>query len=272
MEDLNPPGTVLESDEEIQQAQKRLRGALNAADSKPLSHEEPFRPSLRAPTAILAVYDDGESRGENIRVRTDQFIIGRTEGNLHIYHDELMSSRHVAITRQTVADQWRWVVTDLQSRNGVFFRVSKAPLSQDSEFLIGSGCYKFQIVQNSEPETAVWNRTQTHGPTTKIYQPELPAGTATIAEVVRGGTGIRVSLTKDQYTIGRLNDCDIPRINDRFTAPVHARLQRSDKGTWMIRNNGARNGVWLRLPQIVIPQGKNCDFQAGEQRFRISFK
>ncbi|XZE56917.1 FHA domain-containing protein [Planctomycetaceae bacterium SH139] len=187
-------------------------------------------------------------------------------------HDELLSSRHAAVTRQRVSGTWRWVITDLQSRNGVFFRVSKAPLSHGSDFLVGNGCYKFELVQKTEPETAAWNNIQAQGPTTRAYQADLPAGTATISEVIRGGTGTRIRLSKDAYTMGRSNTCDIPRSNDPCSAPFHAHLQRSEKGTWMIKNNGSRNGVWLRLPQIVIPQGKNCDFHAGEQRFRLSFR
>lgn len=272
MDAFNPPGTVLESDEEIRRVQQHLRSASTTEKTSKSLDEKPFRPTLRPPVAILTVYDDGENRGESIRIRSDQFIIGRIEGDLRLNHDELLSSRHAAVTRQRVAGQWRWVVTDLQSRNGVFFRVSKAPLNQNSEFLIGGGCYKFHIIQKTEPETAAWNNAQAHGPTTKAYQPDLPAGTAAISEVVRGGTGTRISLVKEQYTIGRATTCDISRANDPFSAQVHAHLQRSEKGTWMIQNNGARNGVWLRLPQIVIPQGKNCDFQAGEQRFRLSFK
>ncbi len=267
MDTANPPGTFLESDEEIKQAQELLK----KSDSK--SHgtvEKLFRPSIRPPVALLTIYDDGRAKGENIRIRNEQFVVGRTEGDLRLGFDEMLSSRHFAITRQVVAGDWRWVVTDLQSRNGVFFRVSKAPLSHESEFLVGGGCYKYQIVQNVEPETTGWNHAQLNGPGTKAYQPELPAGVATLSEIVRGIGGTRTRLAKDLYTIGRSTACDIVRPNDPFAAPVHVHLSRSAKGTWIIQNNGTRNGVWLRLPQIVIPPGKNCDFQAGEQRFRLS--
>jgi pSer/pThr/pTyr-binding forkhead associated (FHA) protein len=270
MEATNPPGTRLESDEEIRQAQQLLRNART--DGKAIAKEKLFQPVVRPPVSILTVYDDGAMRGENIRIRTDQFIIGRTEGDFQLRHDELLSSRHVAVTRQLFAGQWRWVVTDLQSRNGVFFRVSKAPLYRNSEFLIGGGCYQFQVTQRAEPETATWNDTRSQGATTRAYQPDLPAGTATITEVVQGGKGTRLSLVKEVYTIGRSKSCDIVRENDPFAAPTHAQLRRSEKGSWVIHNSQTRNGVWLRLPQIVIPNQRNCDFQAGEQRFRLSLK
>lgn len=272
MESSNPPGTVLESEEEIKRTQELLKNSVSHGSGSH-SHEfveQLYRPSIRPPVALLTIYDDGRSKGENIRIRNEQFVVGRTEGDLKLAFDEMLSSKHFAVTRQMVAGIWRWVVTDLQSRNGVFFRVSKAPLTHDAEFLVGGGCYKYQIVQNVEPETTGWSHAQLNGPSTKAYQPELPAGVATLSEIVRGIGGTRTRLAKDLYTIGRSTACDIVRTNDPFTAPVHVHLSRSAKGTWMIQNNGTRNGVWLRLPQIVIPHGKNCDFQAGEQRFRLS--
>jgi pSer/pThr/pTyr-binding forkhead associated (FHA) protein len=266
--DPNPPGTVLESDDEIKKVQQSLRGSSTA---KRPSSERPFRPSVRPPMAVMTIYDDGRNDGEDIRIRADQFVIGRTEGDLKLPFDELLSSRHVAVTRQVVQGKWRWVITDLQSRNGVFFRVSKAPLNQDGEFLIGRGCYKFQIIQQTGPETAAWDNAGGLAPGTRAFQADLQAGTATITEVVRGGIGSRITLAKDHYTIGSAGDCDIVRGDDPYSAPLHADLRRSERGTWMISNHGSRNGVWLRLPQIVLDRGKNCDFQAGEQRFRLSY-
>jgi len=80
-----------------------------------------------------------------------------------------------------------------------------------------------------------------------------------------------MSLTKDSYSIGTSGDCDIVRIDDSFTESNHATLTRSKKGTWVVQNNNAKNGVWVRLPQIGIDPNGKCEFQAGEQRFKLSF-
>lgn len=64
---------------------------------------------------------------------------------LQLSDDEQISKRHVALTRQLVSGEFRWVVTELQSRNGMFVRVNKAPLSNQAEVLIGSGRYRLDI-------------------------------------------------------------------------------------------------------------------------------
>ena len=75
---------------------------------------------------MLTVCDDGRRDGEIIRIREEQFIVGRSEGDFQLAFDELLSSRHLAISRQLVKGHWRWVVTDLQSKNGVFFSCLKS--------------------------------------------------------------------------------------------------------------------------------------------------
>lgn len=264
-----PLGTVLESNEEIERVRKAIRSQKEAIQTS--STESVFCPTVRPPIAILAVLDDGESSGELIRIRDEQFIVGRTEGDLRLPFDELLSSRHLAINRQIVQGAWRWVITDLQSRNGVFFRVSKAPLSHNTEFLIGGGCYKFQIVQQTCPDTQGWNGINSAPPGTRAFQGDLQPGTATITELLRGGIGSRQTLVKDSYRIGSDVQCDIVRNQDPFTRSEHATLTRSDRGTWVIQNNSTKNGVWIRLPQIGISSGGTCEFQAGEQRFKLSF-
>ena len=44
--------------------------------------------------ALLTVFDDGKTEGEDIRLRGNRFLIGRTEGDLQIPHDNLMSAKH----------------------------------------------------------------------------------------------------------------------------------------------------------------------------------
>lgn len=268
LNDDAPQGTVLESNEEIRRAQEALRGNRNSATHK---QEQTFRPTIRPPVAMLTVYDDGMISGEEIRIRDDQYIVGRTEGDLKLAFDEMLSSRHFAINRHMVNEGWRWVVTDLQSKNGTFFRVSKAPLTHKSEFLVGRGCYKFQIHQQTGPDTQAWIGGKNSSPGTKVLQADVRPGTASISEMVRGGSGVRFNLLKESYAIGSNKNCDVVRADDPFTSPTHALLNRSERGTWMIQNNGTRNGVWLRLTQLGIAFGSTCEFQAGEQRFRLSF-
>src|SRR5579859_5369539 len=163
--------TCLETDEDVMQA---LRANLAAAPNVPApllpaptasAHAAPnaapaalfgyeasaarasnvatWQPALRPPMAILTVFDDGKTDGEKIRLRDGRFVIGRTDGDLVIPHDVMISSRHLEITRQQVGGQIRWVITDLQSTNGLYVRVLRTALADRSEILVGKGRYQF---------------------------------------------------------------------------------------------------------------------------------
>ena len=84
----------------------------------------PFRPVVRPQMAVLVVLDDGRTEGQTIRLRTDSFTIGRTEGDLTIPHDGMISRKHVTIHRRADKGRLRWVLEDLGSQNGTFVRVS----------------------------------------------------------------------------------------------------------------------------------------------------
>src|SRR5207244_10706659 len=119
--------------------------------SQPQSN--PYRPTIRPPIALLTVFDDGKTEGQVIRLRGERFIIGRSEGDLLIPHDELISGRHVEITRHRLGNEHRWVITDLQTRNGLFIRVSRTVLTDKSEFLVGNGRYRFEAANSELPGT-----------------------------------------------------------------------------------------------------------------------
>ena len=138
------------------------------------------------------------------------------KATFNLQFDDLLSARHFAITRQIVKGQWRCVITDLQSRNGLFFRVSKAPLSNKTEFLVGRGCYRYQLNQSSGPSTVSWNNAAETPPGTRTLQADQNPGVATLTEVVRGSQGERISLTKDSYLIGSDHGCEIVRKDDPF--------------------------------------------------------
>ena len=270
--DALPPVTELESNEEIERVRAELRHREASGKSATMARQEqPYRPTVRPPAAILIMCDDGENSGEVFRLRADRFIIGRTEGDLLLPDDEQISSRHVALTRQVISGEARWVVTDLQSRNGLFVRVSKAPLAHLSKVLVGGGRYRLDIMQQAAAETAAFADISMRAPTTRGFDQKMPLGSEMLTELLAGGAGARIVLNRDQYWIGSDPDCDICRSEDPFVSDKHTCLVRSSKGTWVIKNNNTVNGIWLRMPQIVLEQGKKCEFQIGEQRFRLRY-
>ena len=96
--------------------------AANLSPAVPDDCPQLFRPSLRPPTAVLIVCDDGSEEGETIRIRKERFVIGRTEGDLTIGHDSQISSRHAELRQVLVREKYRWILTDLKSTNGTYVR------------------------------------------------------------------------------------------------------------------------------------------------------
>ena len=263
------PGTLLETDEDIRAA--LLAGALSpgpfvapvAAPPPSSRPAKPFGPSLRAPIAMLTVCDDFEPEGELVRVRSERFVIGRSEGDLVIPHDPLISGRHLEITRQKHAGVWRWIVTDLQSTNGIYVRVSKSALGGKAEFLVGKGRYRFESPEENRPETV------DHLPSASRTQAADggPLTQPTLTEIVGGAIANRFLLNRAEYWIGSDPNCGICRADDPFVDGRHARLFRDGTGRWQIEHQRSVNGIWLRVPQILVES--TCQFQAGEQRFRL---
>jgi pSer/pThr/pTyr-binding forkhead associated (FHA) protein len=228
----------------------------------------PFRPMARPPIAMLTMCDDGKNEGAVFRIVTHRFVIGRTEGDLRIEIDGRISARHVEITLQTIAGRHhRWVLTDLQSTHGLFVRVTRTLLADQSEFLVGGGRYRFEAPryegESTESATTVreLGRTDTWHSNTAAAQP--PA----LTELVGDGIGNRVVLLKPEYWIGSDPACPICRPEDPFCEPYHARIYRNPKGSWYAENNKTHNGLWMRMSQVAVESVVH--FQIGEQRFRL---
>jgi pSer/pThr/pTyr-binding forkhead associated (FHA) protein len=266
-------GTLLETDDEIGKALRAKQldapspSAKQAVSSKPTSAEV-YRPTFRPPIGFLTLLDDGESEGELIRIRAARFVIGRSEGALLIPHDGLISGRHLEITRQQAGGKYRWTVTDLQTRNGLFVRVSRASLADRSEFLVGKGKYRFQMPRAAQPSPVDHLESDAPADSTGPWAGDAAGAISPVLfELQTGGAGERVPLTSPEYWIGSDPACAICRADDPFVEPRHVRLFRDVKGGWHAQNNKSPNGLWLRVPHITVQDG--CLFQIGEQRFRM---
>jgi hypothetical protein len=165
------------------------------------------------------------------------------------------------------------VITDLQSRNGLFVRIGKAPLPHQAEFLVGGGRYRLEIVQAAVAGTAAFEGQLPSGEpaATQGFIDSATVGSAILSELLSGGIGARFVLGDQPCWIGSDPDCEIGRAEDPFVSGKHACLTRSPRGTWMIESNHSLNGIWLKMPQVILEQGRKCEFQIGEQRFRLRF-
>jgi hypothetical protein len=118
--DMAEQGTRLESEDDVRRALQMHRpaargrlptanGRLPVANAAATADDCPplFRPTLRPPTPILTICDDGSEDGELIRIRKDSFVIGRTEGDLLIPHDSQISGRHAELRQSFVKEKHR---------------------------------------------------------------------------------------------------------------------------------------------------------------------
>ena len=211
-------GTRLETEDEVRRALQMHRPAANgrlpaasgrlpaanaaaADDCPPL-----FRPTLRPPTPILTVCDDGSESGELIRIRKDSFVIGRTEGDLIIPHDTQISGRHAELRRSFVKEKHRWSLIDLHSTNGTYVRVGQAILEHGQEFLIGRTRFRFENepAANSAPPKPASASQQS----TRFWQPPSSDGhCAAIIEVTDAGKGPRFLLDSPEIWLGKDAAC-----------------------------------------------------------------
>lgn len=230
------------------------------------SGAQPFRPIHRPSIPILTVFDDGRTDGETIRIRSPKFIIGRVEGDLIIPLDGRMSARHVEIALQPIDGTPRWVLTDLQSRHGLFIRVTRTALFGRTEFLVGGGRYRFE--GPTGPDDTIADLDDPGDLDGTPRNPPSPSPSASLTELLANGEETRTALDDDEYWIGADASCAIQRVGDPFCEPRHVRIWRSTSGLWNIEHDQTFNGLWIRARRFVLEAPVR--FQAGEQRFQIN--
>jgi hypothetical protein len=258
------PETRVESETEVRDALDALE-----VEAEPAAVAA-FRPTQRPPVPLLVVCDDGKRTGEVVRIRGLTFTIGRTEGDLLLGADELVSARHAEIVCQRVGGGYRWVVADLQSRNGLYVRVHRTELADGTEFLVGQGRYRFDLppaVGGGETTDLVPGLADGSGTRGQDSAAELRP---MLTELTATGPGARIPLLAETW-IGSAEGCAVRRPHDPFAAPRHVRLAYDPKRrAWRAANNRTENGLWVRVPQIAV--SRECSFQIGEQRFRLTVR
>ncbi len=265
--------TVLESVEDVRDLIRRtntIKEAVPVAlqqQTQPEAETQPFRATHRPSIAHLVVLDDGDDSGETIRIRGDRFAIGRADGDLIIPHDNAISGRHAEITRRFENGQFHWYLSDLQSRNGTFVRVSRTLLTSQQEIMLGSRVYRLETIgpqSAAEPQGAP-NATRKWSIADAAEAGSI--GAAVLVEQSQTGANKRFPLSGAEQWIGRdPRQCSIV-VDDPMVNPRHARLYRDARGRWQIENAQSLNGLWLRISEL--PLGRGGQFQCGEQRFII---
>ncbi len=229
-----------------------------------------FRPVRRPPMAILEILDDGQESGEIIRLRNNSISIGREEGDVIIGHDDQISRKHAEIVREVVNGEYHWILKDLRSTNGTFFRVQKTRLAAGTSFLLGCREYVFRPAAGSSPAV----------PARPAAATVLSSDAATDANWQRLQTClVRILPDKSEVAFPFQPDpkqpiligsdpsqCRVAIKDDPTISPVHAAIENREDGLLLI-DRKSRNGVWSRIRERKLPE--TAQFQIGEQRFRF---
>lgn len=256
--------------EPLQQILKKAAGVQRSTATlveepkAPTPQAAPFHPVDRQPLALLTILDDGRSEtGEVVRIRQSGFSIGREQGDLRIPFDQDMSAKHLELRCQQQNGIYRWYLIDLNSTNGTFLRGFRASLSRDTELLLGSRRYLFQLPvmpDLSEVE-------EIRG--TKAYQAPTPGQLQQmhprLTEVGVNHLPQTFTFNSHDVVIGRSQNCNISIEDDPCLNPRHARFYKDDNDRWMISDMKSDNGVWIRIRKMPLDQ--HAQFQIGQQRF-----
>lgn len=258
-------GTILESTDGL-----RPRPAVGTAlepvppaqrPAAAMVQEVLFRPTVRPPVPKLVLLDDGDQMsGEVVRLRDAATLIGRSEGQVRIPHDPLVSAKHAEIVRDGTGRVARWVLRDLGSANGTFVRCGRSLLRQDRLLIIGSRRLRFRPADDAGASTG--------GPAgTVLVDVTSTEGAAwpALVETAQTANGRQITLSGADVVLGRQGCGNAVELDDPLLAPRHARIFRGATGAWTIEALPSVNGVWVQVVEVEL--SSPCRFQIGEQRF-----
>jgi pSer/pThr/pTyr-binding forkhead associated (FHA) protein len=240
-----------------------IRGNIPANQAAPLPGQL-YRPIVRPPTPVLTVLDDGLiDRGQEIRLRGDSFIIGRTDGDLILSHDSAISGRHAKITRIAANGRFKWHLEDLGSANGTFVLVRSVVLLPDMVVMLGGRQFRLEEPGLTSGTPAAESDGTRLVNASEVMSAVLPA----LVEANSAPGRLRFEIRGVEVVIGNSpNGVDIS-LDDPLVSPRHAVLKRQANGQWKLECEKTPNGVWVRVPSVRLVSP--CAFQCGEQRFRF---
>lgn len=226
--------------------------------------DQEFRPSLRPPVPVLTLLDDGSrDGGEEIRLRTEVFAIGRTAGDLRLPHDPAVSSAHAEIRRMPWRGGYQWTLHDVGSLNGTFARCTRAILHDSAVVILGSR--RFRVSNPLRPPVSA---APPAGHTNVLDNKHIPAVVYPVLEELSGKPDpLHLPLRSDKVTLGRTGGGADVELDDPLLAYQHATLTRQRDGSWLIVGDHTRNGVWVSTLAVTLTS--QCHFRLGEQIFRF---
>ena len=214
---------------------------MNADASVAFAAALAARPSQRistrsGPARLVAVRRDGTD-GEAYPITGEQIDIGRTEGDLR-FDDQHLAERHARISYRA----GQYVITPLESRNGVYIRISAPVELQDGHYiLVGKQVLRFEAVPDAEKTV---RPAVEHGMI--LFGTPLKSPWGRLRQITAAGTSRDVyHLSRSDLTIGR-EQGDIVFSDDEFMSRRHAQLSFR-QGRARLEDLGSSNGTFCRL-------------------------
>jgi len=234
--------------------------ALN--DLAPPSTEEAYRPEIRPLVPKLVLLDDGEQAvGETRWLREQATVIGRSEGEIRLSHDPLVSGRHAELVREGTTRPHRWLLRDLGSANGTFVRCSRTPLRTGGIIILGSRRFRFRPPPAREGADADLPNGTVMADVAGLNASLWPA----LVETTQAREPLEIILSGPDLSLGRAGHRNTIEIDDPLLAATHARIRRQHSGQWMLEALPSVNGIWVQIQAIALAPVSR--FQVGEQRF-----
>lgn len=237
--------------------------ALN--DPPSTTAEGAYRPEIRPLVPKLVILDDGEQAvGETRWLREQATVIGRSEGEIRLSHDPLVSGRHAELFRESIARPHRWLLRDLGSANGTFVRCSRTPLRPGGIIILGSRRFRFRRPQAKEGAEADLPNGTLMADVAGLNALAWPA----LVETTQARDPLEIVLSAPDLSLGRPGHQNAIEIDDPLLAATHARIRRQHSGQWMLEALPSVNGIWVQIQAIALAPVSR--FQVGEQRFLFS--
>ncbi|MFO0943977.1 MAG: FHA domain-containing protein [Pirellulales bacterium] len=237
----------------------QLEQVEHSAVARTLEESKLIQPMRRVAYPRLTLLDDGKiDEGEIIRIRKEDFIIGRSEGDLTFPLESLMSSRHCRLTLLQKADQeYHWTIEDLGSRHGTYLRCAEVSLVPGMEFLAGGTRFRLigpKRLRMATPTNKIEYYQGTFDSNPKVEQLE-------VCSYSISHSAQHLKLNQKKVEVGRLNNQVLS--TDPFLEPVHFSMEKTSDA-WKIVDRKSHNGIWVRIQSTRLSSYDQLTI--GEQR------
>lgn len=213
-----------------------------------------IRAMQAARAKLTLIRGDGED-GVSFMLAGDDHFAGRGDCPIGFPDDPFLSPQHANFIYRD--DQL--VVVDLDSKNGVYLRVTEAELTAQTTFLVG------EQVLSARMATTPADVAEADG---TYFSSSMPRpALLEILQHLRGGiTGAVFRMDTGVATVGREgNNIDFPE--DPFISGRHAEI-RLDGPTLSIKDLGSRNGTFVRINKEQVLRHGDYVFM-GQQLLRV---